>query len=80
MPIIDLKPPDSVTPEQQRARLGLLGKLNEMDAAKYPGNTELTARIASYELAYRMQSSVPELADLIERAASRLGANAVGIR
>ena len=64
VPIIDLKPPDSITPEQQRDRLSLLGKLNEMDARKYPGNTELTARIASYELAYRMQGCAPEAVDI----------------
>lgn len=64
VPIIDLKPPDSVTADQQRARLDLLGKLNEMDAKKYPGNTELEARISSYELAYRMQSCAPEAVDL----------------
>jgi hypothetical protein len=64
VPIIDLKPPDSVTPEQQRARLGLLENLNEMDARKYPGNSELTARIASYELAYRMQGCAPEAVDV----------------
>ena len=63
-PIIDLKPPAEVAPEQQRARLDLLNKLNEMDAEKYPGNTELTARIASYELAYRMQSCAPEAVDV----------------
>ena len=63
VPIIDLKPPDSITPEQQRDRLGLLEKLNERDARKYPGNSELTARIASYELAYRMQGCAPEAVD-----------------
>ena len=36
VPIIDLKPPDSVAPEQQRARLDLLAKLNEMDAQSFP--------------------------------------------
>ena len=64
VPIIDLNPPDSVAPEQQRARLDLLGKLNEMDAQKYPGNTELAARISSYELAYRMQGCAPEAVDI----------------
>jgi hypothetical protein len=38
-PIVDLKPPSSVTAEQQRARLDLLAKLNEMDMQQYPGNT-----------------------------------------
>ena len=59
-PIVDLKPPAEVAPEQQRAGLDLLNKLNEMDAEKYPGDTELAARIESYELAYRMQSCAPE--------------------
>jgi Protein of unknown function (DUF1501). len=63
-PIIDLKPPASIAPEQQRARLDLLMKLNEHDAEKYPGNSELAARISSYELAYRMQSCAPEAVDV----------------
>ena len=63
-PIIDLKPPEEVSPDQQRARLDLLGKLNEMDLQKYPGSSELAARITSYELAYRMQGCAPEAVDL----------------
>jgi hypothetical protein len=70
VPIVDLKPPDDITPEQQRDRLSLLGKLNEMDARKYPGNTELTARIASYELAYRMQGCAPEAVDINAESAA----------
>src|SRR5215470_13563947 len=63
-PIIDLKPPAEVTPEQQRARLDLLGKLNEIDLQNYPGSSELAARISSYELAYRMQGCAPEAVDV----------------
>lgn len=74
VPVIDLKPPDSVTPEQQRDRLSLLGTLNEMNAGKYPGNSELTARIASYELAYRMQGCAPEAVDINSESASVGGA------
>jgi hypothetical protein len=70
VPIIDLKPPESVTPDQQRAQLGLLEKLNEMDARKYPGNSELTARIASYELAYRMQGCAPDAVDVNAESAA----------
>ncbi|MDQ2945272.1 MAG: DUF1501 domain-containing protein [Acidobacteriota bacterium] len=71
-PIVDLKPPADVAPEQQRARLDLLNKLNELDAAKYPGNLDLAARIESYELAYRMQSYAPEAVDVnAEPAATR---------
>ncbi|MBL8178944.1 MAG: DUF1501 domain-containing protein [Bryobacterales bacterium] len=63
-PIADLTPPASVTQEQQRARLDLLGKLNALDETKNPANSELAARIASYELAYRMQACAPEAVDL----------------
>jgi hypothetical protein len=63
-PIVDLKPPADITPEEQRARLDLLGKLNDLDMQKYPGSSELAARIESYELAYRMQSTAPEIVDL----------------
>src|SRR5262249_51988367 len=63
-PIIDLKPPAGITPEQQRARLDLLAKLNALDLQKYPGHSELSARIASYELAYRMQGCAPEAIDV----------------
>ena len=62
-PIIDLKPPAEVSPEQQRARLDLLAKLNEIDLKSYPGSSELAARISSYELAYRMQGCAPEAVD-----------------
>lgn len=63
-PILDLKPPsDLLAPEQQRARLDHLAKLNEEHAKRYPGSSELAARIASYELAYRMQGCAPEAVD-----------------
>jgi hypothetical protein len=38
----------------------LLSKLNELDMEKYPGATDLAARISSYELAFRMQGCAPE--------------------
>ena len=63
-PIVDLKPPSSVDPEQQRARLDLLAKLNELDMQQYPGNSDLAARISAYELAFRMQSCAPEALDV----------------
>ncbi len=62
-PILDLSPPDSIRPEQQRARLDLLAWLNEEHTKQYPGSTELAARISAYELAYRMQSCAPEAVD-----------------
>jgi hypothetical protein len=63
-PIVDLKPAAGVTPEQQRQRLDMLSKLNEMHAERHPGSSELAGRIASYELAYRMQECAPEAVQL----------------
>jgi hypothetical protein len=63
-PIVDLKPPAELTRQDQRARLDTLAKLNELDMNKFPGNTELAARIASYELAYRMQGCAPGAVDV----------------
>ena len=64
-PILDLRPPaEHVAPEQQRARLDHLAELNERHSAKYPGSSELAARISSYELAYRMQTCAPEAVDI----------------
>ena len=63
-PILDLHPPKGVTREQQRSNLDLLAQLNKEHAAKRPGHAELTARMDSYELAYRMQMKVPGILDL----------------
>ena len=64
-PILDLSPPrEYVSSEQQRARLDQLALLNEEHAKKHPGDSELAARISSYELAYRMQGCAPEAVDI----------------
>src|SRR5262245_41531011 len=69
-PIVDLKPPAgangaaAVSDADQRARLDLLAKLNEIDMQQYPGNSDLAARISSYELAFRMQGCAPEALDV----------------
>jgi hypothetical protein len=63
-PIADLSPPAGLRPEQQRARLDLLAALNERHRQANPAESGLAARIASYELAYRMQSHAPEAVDL----------------
>src|SRR5262249_41932482 len=62
--IVDLKPPAGLTADDQRARLDALAKLNELDMQNFPGNTELAARISSYELAYRMQGCAPSVVDV----------------
>ena len=63
-PILDLKPPDSIGDAQQRARLDLLKALNRHYGESRPNDSELEARLNSYELAYRMQAAAPEAVDL----------------
>ena len=64
-PILDLSAPANfMSVEQERARLDQLALLNQNFNEKYPGISELSARIASYELAYRMQTCAPEAVDL----------------
>jgi hypothetical protein len=61
-PILHLKPPPGSTMERQRRTLDLVQRMNEMDAED--GDSEMAARINSYELAFRMQSHAPEAVDL----------------
>jgi hypothetical protein len=63
-PIFHLAPPETVGDKQQRSKLDLLGALNRRFSADKMDDTELDARIESYELAYRMQSAAPEAVDL----------------
>jgi len=46
--------------EEQRNEYDLVGKLNQLSAVQYPDDAALRARIRSYELAFRMQTAVPE--------------------
>jgi hypothetical protein len=67
-PILDLKPPDNIGDEQQRNKLDLLSKLNRRFSADKAEDTDLEARINSYELAYRMQKAAPEAVDLTKES------------
>jgi hypothetical protein len=65
-PIFDLFPPerDWLNPGEERDTLALLGRLNRRHEAERPGDSRLSARIAAYELAARLQVSAPEVLDL----------------
>ncbi|MEW6159751.1 MAG: DUF1501 domain-containing protein [Verrucomicrobiota bacterium] len=66
-PIADLFPPSAakyITKESEADGLALFKKLNREHLLQNPGDTRLEARIASYELAARMQLSAPEALDL----------------
>lgn len=64
VPIRNLHAPKGATPRQLRDKLDLLAELNRDYGATRSDNTELEARIRSYELAYQMQSEAPEAVDL----------------
>ncbi len=63
-PIPNLNTPEGITELQQRGKLDFLGRVNRRFADQHPEQTELEARIASYELAFRMQAEAPEAVDL----------------
>lgn len=61
-PLLHLKPPADITPSRQRATIDFIKQMNEKDLDL--SRSDLAARIASYELAFRMQSHAPEAVDL----------------
>lgn len=63
-PILDLARPEGVTTDMQREMLDSLGRLNEAHRQPRADNSNLAARIASYELAFQMQSHAPEAVDI----------------
>ncbi len=57
------QPQSSFSPGERQIGKQLLERLNALQADRYPDDPALEARIASYELAFRMQQSIPELVD-----------------
>ncbi|MCH2126312.1 MAG: DUF1501 domain-containing protein [Pirellulaceae bacterium] len=67
-PLLDIHPPRGVTRQQQRLNLDLLTTLNSRHAQQRPQNDQLAARMRNYELAFRMQTQVPDLVNLAEES------------
>src|SRR5688500_4899178 len=70
-PILNLTSPPGITPEKQRRTIDAIRDLN-LTRLVETGDPEIMTRIASYEMAYRMQSSAPELIDLSGESAATL--------
>ncbi len=70
-PILNLKAPKDVSADEQRLSLDAIRDLNLARLAE-TGDPEISSRIASYEMAFRMQSSAPELVDLAGESAETL--------
>ncbi len=70
--ILDLKRPTGISQPVQRDLLDALREYNNDHLAMVGGNQTLASRIASYELAYKMQSTAPEAIDLADETAETL--------
>ena len=68
-PVLYLKNPDGISPAGRRKMLDRLAELNAMQYQSL-GDPEITARVAQYEMAYRMQTSVPRVMDISDEPAS----------
>ncbi len=68
-PILYLNPPKGISDEQQRAKLDLINSLDSHHARSRSDDTRLSARLAAYELAYRMQAEAPGAVDLSQESA-----------
>ncbi len=71
-PIPYLNVPEGFTQQRQLTKLDFLNQLNYRFAQTHPEQSELEARIASYELAFRMQADAPEAIDLSSESAETL--------
>tara|TARA_B100002051_G_scaffold154552_1_gene146178 strand:- start:144 stop:914 length:771 start_codon:yes stop_codon:yes gene_type:complete len=69
VPLLNLKPHREVTSPRQRRTLDLIQRYNRQHLAARE-NDELAARVAAYELAFRMQSAAPELVDLSQETST----------
>jgi hypothetical protein len=77
-PILDLRGPEFIDRAAQREQLDALAQLNQKHLEARPGGQELLTRIASYELAYRMQATAPAAVDLSQESQTTLDAYGVG--
>jgi len=77
-PVLDLATPSGMTRTMERDTLDTLGTINHRHLAARADNTELAARIASYELAYKMQMSAPEAVDFTQETQGTLNSYGVG--
>jgi hypothetical protein len=64
VPVLNLNTPPGITAEARQYQLHLLAELNRSHGMRHPGNTDLEARIANFEIAAAMQTAVPEALDL----------------
>ncbi|MBX9787453.1 MAG: DUF1501 domain-containing protein [Pirellulales bacterium] len=67
-PVLNVRTPEGVGQAARRGQLEFLDRLNGLHRERYPENTELSARIANFEMAARMQTAVPEVLDFADES------------
>lgn len=77
-PILDLSPKSKLTRQMQRDQIDTLNQLNAEHLKDRPGYSELTARIASYEMAFQLQTSAPEVLDFSQEDQATLDMYCIG--
>ena len=78
-PVLYLKDPDGISRSIRRGLLDDIAKLNELKLRDF-GDPEIATRIAQYEMAYKMQMSVPELTDLSKEPTTILDLYGPGVK
>ncbi|QDS92916.1 hypothetical protein FF011L_16700 [Roseimaritima multifibrata] len=68
-PIPNLTAPEGFTDRRQMGKLNFLNQINQQFADRHPEQSELEARIASYEMGFRMQAEAPQAIDLSQETA-----------
>ena len=77
-PILNLQPPEGISTEHQRSNLDLLAKLNQNHQGEHSWHDDLAARMNNYELAFRMQTTVPGVLSLDRETAKTRALYGVG--
>jgi len=67
-PILNLNTPTDVGADRQKAKLNLIGQLNDIHRRERPGDSQLDARQSAYELAFKMQATAPQAVDLSQES------------
>jgi hypothetical protein len=78
-PVLYLSNPDGISRETRRTQLDAIRQLNELKLSEF-GDPEIATRISQYEMAYRMQTSVPELSDFSNETQATLDMYGPGVK
>ncbi len=79
-PLPYARPPQGIYQQEQAAEFKLLHELNQLTADQYPNDPTIAARMKSYELAFRMQTAIPEVVDFSRESQVTLDQYGIGAK